>query len=103
MLKPGRFRPPVSAFKAASKQAPSTAGVYLVSTGEEDLYAGAALNLKGRFDVQFKPQRKSAWPKGELEVRLFTTEANSADLIAYQSILVGSRKPRLNCETATAM
>jgi DNA modification methylase len=103
LLKPGKFEPPIAVFKAASKEAPASAGVYLVSSADEDLYAGEALNLKTRFDVQFKPQRKSAWPKGELQVRLFTTEAKSTDLIAYQTILVGLRKPRFNSDTPAAV
>jgi site-specific DNA-methyltransferase (adenine-specific) len=103
LLKPARFNRPMSAFAAAPERAPETAGVYLVSTPDEKIYVGESLNLKNRFARQFGSGRKSAWPKGEIEVRLFTTDANFADLIAYQSIFVGRYKPRLNSKMLAAI
>ena len=102
LLTPDTLQPPISAFKVARDQVPESAGVYLVATREENLYVGEALNLQERFRVQFRSERKGAWKKicsiGELQVRLFTTEANSVDLLAYQSILVRRYTPRLNSE-----
>jgi site-specific DNA-methyltransferase (adenine-specific) len=103
LLKPGRFQPPMSAFAAACDRAPESAGVYLVSTSDEKIYVGESLNLRNRFARQFGSEQKSAWPKGEVEVRLFTAEANFADLIAYQSIFVGRYKPRLNSKVLAAI
>jgi len=103
LLKLDRFQPPVDAFTAACKRAPERAGVYVVSTPNEKLYVGETLNLKDRFHVQFNRERKGAWPKGDLKVRLFTTEANFADLIAYQSIFVGQYKPRFNSDVLAAV
>jgi hypothetical protein len=106
LLKPDRLQPPLSAFEAACAKAPEAAGVYLVSTPAKKLYAGGALNLKLRFKVQFGSGREDAWEQhgssGELQVRLCTAEANFADLIAYQSILIRRHKPRLNAETLAA-
>jgi site-specific DNA-methyltransferase (adenine-specific) len=98
LLTPGKFQSAVEAFTTARKQAPSVAGVYLVSLAKEQIYAGETLNLKQRFEIQFQSQRKRAWPKGDLQVRFFTTEANFADLIAYQSIFIGRHRPRFNAE-----
>jgi len=107
VLKPDTLQPPLSAFKEACTQAPESAGVYLVATADENLYVGEALNLKVRFDVQFERGRKSAWKRHcsikDLNVRFFTTEANFTDLIAYQSILVGRYRPRLNSESLAAV
>ena len=41
--------------------------------------------------------------EGEVEVRLFTAEANFADLIAYQSMFVGRYQPRLNSKLLAAV
>jgi site-specific DNA-methyltransferase (adenine-specific) len=103
LLKPARFKRPMSAFAASSDRAPETAGVYLVSTPDEKIYVGESLNLKNRFARQFGSGQKSAWPKGDIEVRLFTTDANFADLIAYQSIFVGRYKPRFNSKILAAV
>ena len=74
------------------------------SGGKKDVfYAGETLDLKERFEVQFRRERKNAWPQGELKVQYFTAEANFADLIAYQSLLVGRYKPRLNSESLAAV
>ena len=103
VLKPARFKRPMGAFTAASERAPESAGVYLVSTADEKIYVGESLNLKNRFARQFGNGRKSAWPKGEIKVRLFTAEANFVDLIAYQSMFVGRYQPRLNSKMLAAV
>ena len=107
LLKPDKLQNPMSAFKAAIKHAPELAGVYLVSTSNENLYVGEALNLKNRFDVQFGPGPKDAWKRlcsiSDLQVSFFTSESKSIDLIAYQSILVEVYKPSLNSKTLAAI
>ncbi len=105
VLRPANFQEPISAFEEASEQAPQSPGVYLVSSGGKRRihYAGGALSLKKRFEVQFKLERKSVWPEGDLRVRFFTTDADFADLIAYQSIFISKFKPRLNSESLAAV
>lgn len=110
LLEPSRFQKPLRAFEDAWKNAPEEAGVYLVTSADfkRKLYVGEALNLKNRFEFQFGTERaKKAWATHcsikDVSVRLFTTEANSADLIAYQSIFVGRYKPLLNSENLAAV
>ena len=105
LLKPGRLQAPMRAFKEAEKKAPPLPGVYLLSSNSnaQVLYVGGALSLRRRFEVQFQRERRGAWPKGDLRVKLFTSEANFPDLVGYQSIYVGQFKPRFNSEELAAV
>ncbi len=110
LLVPSRFQKPLRAFEDAWQEAPQSAGVYLVTSrdSKHKLYAGEALDLRSRFAIQFgTPRAKSAWESHcsakDITVRLFTTDANSTDLIAYQSIFVGRYKPLLNSENLAAV
>ena len=108
VLTPAQFQKPLSAFEEACERAPRSPGVYVVSydKGRRRLYVGGALSLKNRFEIQFKSTQREAWPQQNLMVKLFTTdttEANFADLLAYQSILVGQLKPRFNYDNLAAV
>ncbi len=108
-LDPDKLERPFGAFKTASKRAPDSAGVYLVSALDENLYVGETLSLKSRFDVQFADKRQGAWKRlcavevEDLEVRVFPMEVSFTDLVAYQSILIRNLNPRLNSENLAAV
>lgn len=110
VLKVGRFQNPPLDFDATWTDAPRAAGVYLVTSrdSKRNFYAGEALDLRSRFAVQFGTERaRHAWESHcstkDVMVRLFTSEANSKDLIAYQSILVRRYKPLLNSKNLAAV
>ena len=108
VLSPAKFQRPIGAFEDACELAPRLPGVYLLSCsgGRKSLYVGGALSLRKRFGIQFKSTQRDIWPPGSLKVRLFTTdtkEADFADLIAYQSILIGQLKPRFNSNNLAAV
>src|SRR5262249_5483071 len=82
------------------KTIPDSPGVYLVCGDQQasPLYVGEALNLQQRLRGKFAPQPRKVWADfaPRLAVQFFRAEANPADLMGYQSLLVREHRPPLN-------
>jgi len=97
------------------RRVPDRAGVYVVSQKgpAQKLYIGEALNLRGRLQQQFDPPQRQRWAamSKSLGIQTFLTETLPAEMLAWQSCLVGKYRPKLNfrdlappvrCATANA-
>jgi len=97
---PSRLGPPIAIEELRTNELPKQSGVYLISNAQSHkLYVGETLNLRRRLSKQFgkKKLRKNRSAASEqIFVRLYPTNTEAAEMLAWQSCLVKKYKPRLN-------
>ena len=97
---PSRLGSPIPIEELRSNELPKQPGVYLINNAQSHkLYVGETLNLRRRLSKQFgKKKLRKNWSmvSEQIFVRLYPTNAESAEMLAWQSCLVKKYKPRLN-------
>jgi DNA modification methylase len=102
VLKPARLGNPIPVAELAVQSIASEPGLFLVSNQRDHakFYAGEALNLRERLELQFGEGQRETWFRycdtQDLRVEVAWDMPGFPELLAYQSSLVKAHRPRMN-------
>lgn len=97
--KPSAWSDPLELHSVDLDAIPETSGLYLLlDASDAAVYVGESLNLRARFQLQFREDARPEWQQiaPGLTVRLFPTELTEAGPLASQSCVAQQFQPRLN-------